>query len=45
MVDEKTPPETLESRTIEAVAKLIKDGSIRRVVVMVELLPAARDPH
>jgi hypothetical protein len=35
IVDENTPPETLESRTIEAVAKHIKDGRAKRIVVMV----------
>ena len=34
-VDENTPPQTLESRTIEAVAKLIKDGKARQIVDMV----------
>ncbi|KAF2244938.1 NAD-dependent deacetylase sirtuin-2 [Trematosphaeria pertusa] len=34
MVDEDTPPETLESRTVEAVAKFIKDGRAQRIVVM-----------
>ncbi|KAF2676570.1 NAD-dependent deacetylase sirtuin-2 [Lentithecium fluviatile CBS 122367] len=35
MVDENTPPETLESRTVEAVAKYIKDGvRPQRIVVM-----------
>lgn len=35
MVDENTPPETLESRTVEAVAKLILNGDAQRIVVMV----------
>ena len=35
IVDENTPAETLESRSIEAVAKYIKDGGAQRVVVMV----------
>ncbi|KAF1979762.1 NAD-dependent deacetylase sirtuin-2 [Bimuria novae-zelandiae CBS 107.79] len=34
MVDENTPPETLKSRTLEAVAEYIKDGRARRIVVM-----------
>lgn len=39
MVDEDTPPETLESRTVEAVAKFIKDGRAQRIVVMVSSPP------
>lgn len=35
VVDEDTPTKTLESRSIEAVAKYIKDGGAGRVVVMV----------
>ena len=35
LVDDKTPPETLKSRTLEAVAQYIKDGRARRIVVMV----------
>ncbi|KAL4935098.1 NAD-dependent protein deacetylase hst2-1 [Aspergillus oleicola] len=35
IVDEKTPPSVLESRTIEAVAKYVKEKPVRRVVVMV----------
>ncbi|KAF2445343.1 putative SIR2 family histone deacetylase [Karstenula rhodostoma CBS 690.94] len=34
MVDKKTPPQTLKSRTLEAVAAYIKEGSARRIVVM-----------
>ncbi|KAJ4303640.1 Sir2 histone deacetylase Hst2 [Kalmusia sp. IMI 367209] len=34
IVDENTPPQTLESRTLEAVAKYIRDGQARRIVVM-----------
>ncbi|KAL5392791.1 hypothetical protein DPSP01_000490 [Paraphaeosphaeria sporulosa] len=34
MVDEKTPPQKLKSRTLEAVADYIKDGRARRIVVM-----------
>ncbi|PVH94190.1 NAD-dependent deacetylase sirtuin-2 [Periconia macrospinosa] len=34
MVDENTPPETLESRSLEAIAKYIKDGRAKRIVVM-----------
>ncbi|KAF1809382.1 NAD-dependent deacetylase sirtuin-2 [Eremomyces bilateralis CBS 781.70] len=33
-VDGSTPPETLESRTIEGVAKYIRDGKAKRVVIM-----------
>ncbi|KAL4960957.1 SIR2 family NAD-dependent protein deacylase [Aspergillus stella-maris] len=35
MVDEKTPPSVLESRTIEAIAKYVEEKPVRRVVVMV----------
>ncbi|OCL14538.1 NAD-dependent deacetylase sirtuin-2, partial [Glonium stellatum] len=34
MIDESTPTQTLESRTLESVAKLLKEGRFRRVVVM-----------
>ncbi|KAK2762835.1 Sir2 histone deacetylase Hst2 [Arachnomyces sp. PD_36] len=34
LMDENTPPKTLESRSIESVAKYIKENSIRRIVVM-----------
>ena len=34
-VDESTPPETLESRTVDSVAKFIKDGRAKNTVVMV----------
>ena len=37
MVDESTPTQTLESRTLESVAKLLKEGRFRRVVVMVSM--------
>ena len=40
MVDEKTPPQTLKSRTLEAVAEYIRDGRARRIVVMVGALHA-----
>lgn len=36
MVDDKTPPETLESRSVEAIAKYIKDGKVKRIVVIFE---------
>ena len=35
MVDEHTPPTVLDARTIEAVAKYMKQKSVQRVVVMV----------
>jgi NAD+-dependent protein deacetylase SIR2 len=41
-VEENVPPQTLESRTIEAVAKYIKEKKVRRIVVMVRL-PQVRD--
>lgn len=34
-IDDDTPTQTLDSRTLESVAKLIKDGRARRIVVMV----------
>ncbi|KAJ9664877.1 Sir2 histone deacetylase Hst2 [Coniosporium apollinis] len=33
-VDESTPPQTLESRTLDGVAKYIKSGRAQRIVVM-----------
>lgn len=35
VVDDSEPPQTLESRTIESVAKYITEKNIRRIVVMV----------
>ncbi|KAF2001329.1 NAD-dependent deacetylase sirtuin-2, partial [Amniculicola lignicola CBS 123094] len=35
MVDENTPTQTLESRTLESVAKYIQDGRAQNIVVMV----------
>ncbi|PLB35543.1 SIR2 family NAD-dependent protein deacylase, partial [Aspergillus candidus] len=35
MVDAKTPPTVLEARTVEALAKYVKEKGVRRVVVMV----------
>lgn len=35
LVDEFTPPQTLDSRSVEAVAKYIKDGRAKNIVVMV----------
>ncbi|KAF2648000.1 NAD-dependent deacetylase sirtuin-2 [Lophiostoma macrostomum CBS 122681] len=34
LIDENTPPQTLDARTVDAVAKYIKDGRAWRVVVM-----------
>ncbi|KAF2272157.1 NAD-dependent deacetylase sirtuin-2 [Westerdykella ornata] len=34
MVNEDTPPQTLDSRTIDAVAKYIQEGRAKRIVVM-----------
>ena len=36
-IDESVSPESLESRTLEAVAKYIKDGRAKRIVVMVNV--------
>ncbi|KAL4927405.1 SIR2 family NAD-dependent protein deacylase [Aspergillus undulatus] len=35
IVDENTPPSVLEARTVEALAKYVKEKPVRRVVVMV----------
>ncbi len=35
LVDERTPPQTLKSRTVESVARLIKNGRAKKIVVMV----------
>ena len=35
-IDEHVPPETLDARTVEAVAKFINDGRAQKIVVMVE---------
>jgi hypothetical protein len=40
LVDEDTPSVTLENRSLEAVAQLIKDGRAKRIVVMV-LFPSS----
>ena len=37
IVDESTPTQTLESRTLESVAKMLKEGKFRRIVVMVSM--------
>ncbi|KAI9751883.1 MAG: Sir2 histone deacetylase Hst2 [Candelina submexicana] len=34
LVDESTPPQTLKSRTVESVARHIKDGRAKKIVVM-----------
>ena len=34
-VGDEVPPQTLESRTIDGVAKYIKEKKVRRIVVMV----------
>ena len=38
MVDPGTPSRTLDARTIEAVAKYIKDGQAEKIVVMVRFI-------
>lgn len=35
MVDDSTSPSVLEARSIEAVAKYIKERNVKRIVVMV----------
>jgi NAD-dependent histone deacetylase SIR2 len=37
VVDPNAPPQTLEARTLEALAQYIKDGRARKIVVMVSL--------
>lgn len=34
LVDDNAPTQTLEDRSLESVAKLIKDGRAKRIVVM-----------
>jgi Asp/Glu/hydantoin racemase len=34
MVDDSVPPQTLSARTLEAVAELIKEDRVKRIVVM-----------
>lgn len=34
MIDEDTPPQTLRERSLEAVAEHIKDGKVKRIVVL-----------
>ncbi len=43
-VDESTPPQTLESRTLDGVAKYIKSGGAQRIVVMVSI-PSRSSPQ
>ncbi len=35
LIDEATPPQTLKDRSIESVAKYVKDGKAKQIVVMV----------
>ena len=35
LIDEHVPPQTLKDRSIKSIARFIKDGRVRRVVVMV----------
>ena len=37
LVDESTPPETLAERSIEAVAKLIRQSRAKKIVVLVSI--------
>lgn len=37
LIDDDTPTQTLDSRTLESVAKFIKDGRARRIVDMVSI--------
>ena len=37
LIDESTPPQTLQARTVEAVAKFINDGRAKKIVVMASL--------
>lgn len=34
LIDPDTPPETLSERSLDAVAKLINDGEVKRIVVL-----------
>lgn len=38
MVSDEVPARTLEGRSVEAVAKYIKEKDVRKIVVMVRLL-------
>jgi NAD-dependent histone deacetylase SIR2 len=42
VVDPSTPPQTLEARTLEALAQYIKDGRAQKIVVMVSLSATGR---
>ena len=42
LIDDATPPSVLEARTLEALAKYIKEKDVRRIVVMVRL---SSPPH
>ena len=35
LVDSDTPPETLEERSVDAIAKYIKEKNARRIIVLV----------
>lgn len=37
-VDESTPPQALNARSIEAIASYIKEGRAKKIVLMVSLL-------
>jgi len=34
LIDDSVPPQTLRERSLSAVADLIKDGQVKRIVVM-----------
>lgn len=38
-IDEHTAPETLGARTVDAVAKFVKEGRAKNIVVMVGFMP------
>jgi len=40
-IAENTPPDTLEARTVEAVARFIREGRAQKIVVMVELITSS----
>lgn len=40
VVEDHVPPQTLEGRTIEAVAKYIHEKDVQRIVVMVRVAPS-----
>lgn len=42
-VEDDVPPQTLESRTLEGVAKYIKETKVRRIVVMVRQVFKTQD--